>query len=110
MKPLPPSDPHEPTDEQKARELEQQQIRLAYGQFFGSENGKLILKDLQKRYGFDESGVEHPIYRPGQDAQRTAQIDGMREPVRYIMRWQNFPAKMAARKEKQKRQPKTATQ
>lgn len=65
------------------------QLAMAYGRFLDSENGKLIMADLLKRYGFDEHGIELPIHTPGIGERDTAHRDGMREPVRYLMRMGN---------------------
>ena len=72
--------------EREAREEQAKQLRLAYGRIFGSQDGQLILADLKKRYGFGRGGVELPCYVPLMAPNDFIPRDGMREPVRYILR------------------------
>lgn len=67
------------------REEEAKQLRLAYGRIFGSMDGQLVLADLKKRYGWRD-GVELPCYTSGLSANDFIHREGMREPVRYILR------------------------
>jgi hypothetical protein len=86
MKPLPRPEIPVPTPEQTAKDNEAKQLRMSYGMLFGSEHGKRVLEDLKRRYGFSPDGTELPIYSPGLDAMTTTHRDGMREPVRHILR------------------------
>lgn len=68
---------------QKAAER-QKQLRMDYGQVFGSEAGRRVLSDLKRRYGWN-GDVEHPSARAGARAEDVFLIDGMKEPVRHIL-------------------------
>lgn len=77
-------------DEDAAAQLERRreqdkQLSLAYNRLFKTVDGSLILDNLMNRYGWQD-GVEAPSYRLGSSSTDTAARDGMKEPVRYILR------------------------
>lgn len=78
------------TPEQTAerRTESQKQLRLAYGRVFETPDGKAILEDLQARYGW-KGGIELPSYTPQATAESAIHRDGMKEPVRHILRMVN---------------------
>jgi hypothetical protein len=79
----PTKSPHEIA---KQNQEKAKQLRIEYRKVFTSESGKAILADLFGRYGFDAEGVERPSARAGMRAEDVFLADGMKEPVRYILR------------------------
>ena len=79
-----------PFDEDAFKEQEEQrehkayELRIAFGQTFGSEAGKVVLKALQDQFGWRD-GIEQPSWRPGMDFQNTTFNEGTKEVVRHIM-------------------------
>lgn len=65
---------------------DKRQHRMLYGRVFGTPDGKRVLADLMKRYGWDEDGVELACFQPGMAPTDAIHRDGMKEPVRYISR------------------------
>ena len=61
------------------------QARQAYARLFSSPDGKVVLADLMEAFGWRE-GVELPCYKPGINDNDSSHRDGMKEPVRRILR------------------------
>lgn len=63
----------------------------AYKRLFSTDDGKTVLEDLFSRFGFDAEGVERPSVRigHGQTHADLATLEGMKEPIRYILRLRN---------------------
>jgi hypothetical protein len=96
------------TNEREKRDEEAKQLRLAYGRIFGSEDGKLVMADLKRRYGWRD-GVEMPCYTSGLCSNDFIHREGMREPVRYILRLltvqdANFPLTETTTKKRKTKQ------
>lgn len=83
--------------EEKRRALVQ-----AYKQTFATIQGKAVLADLMDRYGFDEFGIERSAVVNGSDQQNLFLVEGMKEPVRRILR------QLATVDREQKPKPETA--
>lgn len=78
-------------DKIKATETKRRQLIIAYKEVFTSEKGQIILADLKARYGWGADGVELPSFRPALGADQQAYAEGMKEPVRQILRWLAAP-------------------
>lgn len=61
-------------------------LRKSYFDVFKSDGGKAVLADLRLRYGFESDGVERPSARIGMRAEDVFLTEGMKEPVRHILR------------------------
>lgn len=76
--------PEEAEQQRERREEKERQLGLAYGRFGASEDGRLILADLMRRFGW-KNGIEAPCYHTGITPEDAIHRDGMKEPVRYIL-------------------------
>lgn len=61
------------------------QLRMSYARLFASEDGRRIMDDLKRRYGW-QNDVELPCYQPNMTNNDFIHREGMREPIRYILR------------------------
>lgn len=76
--------------DKEARDEAKRQLLMAYGRFANSEDGRLIIGDLMKRYGWSTEGIERPCFQPGMQPEDAIHRDGMKEPVRHILAMSNL--------------------
>lgn len=98
-----PQDRRPDSKEEAEHKEKQRQLRMTYASVFATPNGQIILADLKQRYGFAPDDTELPIFIPGLDAATVSHRDGMREPIRHILR------QKAPLPEKTNPKPTTAT-
>lgn len=82
------SDPTTQTTESDAerRSTEQRNLTRAYKRCFASEDGRIVLADLKKKYGFDPDGIENDDFVYGCTATDMAYRTGNKSPLRYVMK------------------------
>lgn len=82
-----------PADEAQKRAESRDDLVRCYKRVFASEDGRRVLTDLFGRYGFDKNGVENDDFMPGGDGLTLARRDGMKSPLRYVMKMRNVELK-----------------
>ena len=62
-----------------------EELRACYRSVFGTENGRAVLEDLMKRFGFNADGVERSSVHVGRSVEQVFHMEGCKEPVRHIL-------------------------
>jgi len=62
------------------------QLRMAYARLFASVDGQTVLADLLDQFGFYPNRIEKPTYQFGLPPDDFIHKDGVKQPVRYILR------------------------
>tara|TARA_R110002110_G_scaffold74463_2_gene196968 strand:- start:2102 stop:2398 length:297 start_codon:yes stop_codon:yes gene_type:complete len=72
-------------EQKRIKDSKTQQLKIVYGRVFNSVDGKLILEDLQRQFGF-RNGIEQSSHAQGISALDMVARDQMKQPVRHIFR------------------------
>lgn len=71
------------------RRQEARERTKSYKRLFSTTDGRIVLFDLFKLYGFDDNGIEKDDFVKGDDGMVLARRDGMKSVIRHILRTRN---------------------
>jgi hypothetical protein len=84
-------------------------LRECYATVFRGAEGREVLGDLLRCYGFDvETGIEKPVFRAGDDALNASRIDGQKEVVRRVLHMAGFRMDFSSQYHHEKKDTQTA--